>query len=104
MVQLLKEYAQVRQDQKLSQAAVAERAGLSRMAVQKMESGASDPRLSTLIVLARALGMELMLVPSALRQDLEAFARSGGRTLGQPAGVDAPASIIDDLLSSSAKQ
>ena len=97
MVRLLAEVARARRDRKLSQAELAQKAGLSRMAVQKLEAGNSDARLSTLVVLAKAMGMELMLVPTALRHD--AFARSGGRALGQPVGVDAPASVIDDLLS-----
>lgn len=70
------------------------------MAVLKIETGATDPRLSTLHELARAMGMELMLVPSVLRPDLEAFIRSGGKVLGQPAGVDAPLSMVDELASS----
>lgn len=82
----------------LTQADLAGRAGLSRMAVQKAESGATDPRLSTLQVMARAMGMEFMLVPSGLRQDVEQFIRSGGRYLGQAPGVGAPASIVDDIL------
>jgi hypothetical protein len=68
------------------------------MTVQRTETGLIDPRLSFLIVMARALGMDIMLVPSALRPDLEEFARSGGKLLGQPVGVGAPASIVDGLL------
>jgi hypothetical protein len=48
--------------------------------------------------MARALGMEIMLVPSAIRPDIEAFVQSGGKVLGQPVGVDAPASIVEDVL------
>lgn len=76
-----------------SQETLAERAGLSRMTVQRTESGQIDPRLSTLLEMARALGLELMPVPAALRPQLEDFVRSGGRMLGQPAGVGAPPSI-----------
>lgn len=90
--------AHVRRAQGLTQAELADKAGLSRMAVQKTESGSTDPRLSTLAVMARALGMELMLVPTALRHDLEHFVQSGGRVLGQRAGVEAPASVVDQLL------
>jgi DNA-binding XRE family transcriptional regulator len=74
------------------------RAGVSRMTVQRTEAGKIDPRLSTLLVLARALGMDLMLVPKALRADLEDFVRSGGRFLGQPSGIGAPPSLVDELL------
>lgn len=92
------DFARVRNAAGLTQAELAERAGLSRMAVQKAESGTTDPRLSTLQVMARALGMELMLVPAELRPELERFIQSGGRMLGQQAGVGAPASIVDDIL------
>lgn len=99
MPTLNEEFLRARKAHKLSQAELADKAGLSRMAVQKLEAGATDPRLSSLIVLARAMGMELMLVPSALRVDLEAYARSGGRVLGQPVGAGVPASIVDNLVS-----
>jgi transcriptional regulator with XRE-family HTH domain len=79
----------------LSQSDLAVRAGLSRMTVQKIEAGAIDPRLSTLLVLLRALGLDLLLVPTAIRPTVEDFVRSGGRVLGQPAGTTAPASIVD---------
>lgn len=82
----------------LTQADIAEQAGLSRMAVQKAEAGETDPRLSTLQVMARAMGMEFMLVPTDIRKDVEQFIQSGGRYLGQAPGVGAPASIIDDIL------
>src|SRR5690554_4192746 len=98
MSKLSSEYVQARQAHGLTQAQLAEKAGLSRMAVQKAESGSTDPRLSTLEVMARALGMEIMLVPAALRRDLEHFVQSGGRIVGQQPGVEAPASVVDQLL------
>lgn len=94
----MSDFARLRLARGMTQADLAEGAGLSRMAVQKAESGATDPRLSTLQVMARAMGMELMLVPSALRQDLEQFVQSGGRALAQQTGVDAPASVVDEIL------
>jgi hypothetical protein len=33
-----------------------------------------------------------------LRPDLEDFVRSGGRFLGQPSGIGAPPSLVDELL------
>ena len=86
-----------RKDAGLTQAELADRAGLSRMTVQKMESGALDPRLSTLFEMARALGLEPMLVPAALRQEVESFLRSGGKYLAQPSGISAPPSIVETL-------
>jgi DNA-binding XRE family transcriptional regulator len=76
---------------------LADSAGLTRMTVQRMESKKLDPRLSTVLELARALGMDLMLVPRNLRPDLEAFMRSGGKSLGQPPGADAPPSVVDTI-------
>lgn len=101
VIHLLQELAQARQAAGLSQAGLAERAGLSRMALQKLEAGSSDPRLSSVLELARALGMELMLVPASLRPELEDFVRAGGKYLGQPAGLEAPPSVVDELLRSS---
>ncbi len=95
---LLEEFEAARRAQALSQDALAQRAGLSRMTVQRTEAGKIDPRLSTLLVLARSLGLDLMLVPTALRAELVQFARSGGRLLGQPEGVGAPLSVVDELL------
>lgn len=86
-----------RKDAGLTQAELADRAGLSRMTVQKMESGTLDPRLSTLLEMARALGLEPMLVPAALRQEVESFLRSGGKYLAQPSGISAPPSIVETL-------
>ena len=82
----------------LTQSDLAGAAGLSRMTVQRIESEEIDPRLSTILEMSRALGMEPMLVPSDLRGEVEAFLRSSGRILGQPTGAGAPPSIVDDLL------
>lgn len=82
----------------LNQDNLATRSGLSRKTVNRLETGAIDPRLSTLEVIAQALGMEIMLVPSTIRADIEAFVQSGGKVIGQPAGVDAPGSIVDEVL------
>lgn len=81
----------------MTQAELADQAGLSRMTVQRTESMALDPRLSTLLEMARALGLEPMLVPATLRNEVEAFLRSGGKYLAQPSGVAAPPSIVDTL-------
>ena len=81
----------------LTQAELAKRAGLSRMTVQRTEAGDIDPRLSTLLEMARVLGMGLMMVPNDLRPELEAFLRSGGRFIGQAAGAGAPHSVVEVL-------
>jgi len=100
MSKLVEELSQARRAAHLSQGELAKRGALSRMTVQRTEAGTIDPRLSTLTTMARSLGMDIMLVPSALRQDLENFVRAGGKFLGQSTGIDAPPSIVDELVGS----
>ncbi|MCB1826812.1 MAG: helix-turn-helix transcriptional regulator, partial [Coxiellaceae bacterium] len=57
------ELKQIRADSGLSQSALGERVGLPQNHISKIESGKTDPRLSSLIEIARSLGYELMLVP-----------------------------------------
>ena len=83
----------------MTQAQLAERAGLSRMAVQRTETGDVDPRYSTLAEMSRVLGMQMMAVPADLVPALQAFIQSGGKYLGQPAGADAPPSVVDQFAS-----
>ncbi len=94
---ILDELKAARKEIRLNQQALAARAGLSRMTVQRIEAQQIDPRLSTLLVIARALGMDLMLVPAALRPALQDFVRSGGRLVGQEQGIGAPPSIVNTL-------
>ena len=49
MIQLTEELEKARKAASLSQEALATQAGLSRMTVQRIESGQIDPRLSTLL-------------------------------------------------------
>lgn len=69
-----------RKAQLITQAQLAERAGLSRMTVQRLESNGLDPRLSTLQEMAAVLDQELLVVPKALRARLDAWLAE------QPAG------------------
>jgi transcriptional regulator with XRE-family HTH domain len=89
----INELSAARKAANLTQEELAASAGLTRMTVQRTESGGIDPRLSTLAEMARVLGLEIMLVPQELREPLQAFVRSGGRVLGQPAGAEAPPSV-----------
>lgn len=70
---LIPTLASARKAQHRTQAELAEGAGLSRMTVQRLESGSLDPRLSTLLEMARVLGMDIVAVPSRLRPQLEAL-------------------------------
>jgi len=88
----------------MTQGQLAAQAGLSRLTVHRVEQGEIDPKLSTLLEMVRALGMELLLVPAVLRPELEAFVRAGGRLLGQPEGASAPRSIVTALLEEGARR
>ena len=81
----------------LTQGELAARAGVSRMTVQKLEAETIDARVSTIYVLFRAVGLELIVVPVPLKTAVDEFLRSGGRIVGQAPGVGAPPSIIDVL-------
>ena len=95
---LIQELEAARKANDMSQEQLAQSAGLSRMTVQRTEAGQIDPRLSSVAAIAKTLGMDVMLVPTALRPELESFVRSGGRFLGQPAGSGAPLSIAQTLI------
>lgn len=53
---------QARIDCKMTQAELAEKAGLSQVMIARLESGTSNPTLATISRVARALGKELKLV------------------------------------------
>lgn len=52
-----------RQSLGLSQRALSERSGLTQSHISQIENGATEPGLSSLIDLARALDLEIMLIP-----------------------------------------
>jgi transcriptional regulator with XRE-family HTH domain len=93
---LVNELEAIRAEVGMTQADLANAAGVSRMTVSRIEAG-FDPRLSTLYELVRALDMELLLVPKALKQEVKGFIQSGGRVLGQAPGIDAPKSVVELL-------
>lgn len=100
MMSIVTDLVALRKEKGLTQAQLAALAGLSRMTVSKVEQqDVVDPQLSTLEAVARALGVEFVVVPRELRDTLESFIRSGGRLLAQPAGSAAPPSVVDQLLS-----
>ena len=94
---LINSLVATRKARKMTQAELAEKAGLSRMAVQRTETGDVDPRYSTLAEMSRVLGMQLLAVPADLVPALQAFIQSGGKFLGQPAGAGAPPSVVDTI-------
>ena len=97
MSNLTQQLEAMRKGANLSQDDLATNAGLSRMTVQRREAGLIDPRVSSVLAIAKTLNVELMLVPAVLKDELESFVRSGGRFLGQPPGAGAPLSIAQTL-------
>ncbi len=95
---LLESLVTMRRARKLTQHDLATRTTLSRTAVQRAESGRTDPHLSTLVELARALDMDIMVVPKTLREELKWFIQAQGKCLGHPPGISAPLSIVDEIV------
>jgi transcriptional regulator with XRE-family HTH domain len=55
--QMGKRLRQLRTEKEMSQAALAQRAGLTREYVNRLEAGQQDPSLTTISALAKALGV-----------------------------------------------
>lgn len=90
---IIRELAFARRGAKMSQRALGEKIGLAQSHVSKIERGAVDPQLSNLLEIARALGLELMLVPKRLVPAVRAL----GRPAVHQAGIDqVPAYRLDD--------
>jgi transcriptional regulator with XRE-family HTH domain len=87
----------LRRARKLKQEDVARKAGISREAYLRAESGQADPRMSTFLAACEALGLEVVLAPQQLAADVNAFiaSRNGGVTVasmaGQPPATAQPA-------------
>ena len=58
----------VRKARQMTQADLANQAGLSRMTIQRLESNGLDPRLSTLQEMARVLEHSMVLIPAHLQE------------------------------------
>jgi transcriptional regulator with XRE-family HTH domain len=76
----------------LSQRALADKVGLAQSHISKIERGAVDPQASSLIEVARVLGLELSLVPTQLVPALRALIRE---TVPNPRGL--PHSLDHEL-------
>lgn len=78
---------QVARDQSgLTQRAFAEKAGTTQARVSKIENGETDPRISTIIELARTLDLELMLVPRQHIPAVKAILSNQPLTASEKAG------------------
>ncbi len=66
---------QARLDASLTQEQVADLAGISRPRYRDIETGVAAARATTLMNIARALGLEMMLVPQAMVPAVESLLR-----------------------------
>jgi transcriptional regulator with XRE-family HTH domain len=67
---------QIRERQGISQRALAKAAGITQMALYELEAGRTDPRLSTLRALAKALNVT---VAEIIREGRPARKRARGK-------------------------
>jgi transcriptional regulator with XRE-family HTH domain len=82
-----------RKSKGLSQRALSEMAGVPQAHISKIESGTVDLRLSSLIALARALDLELALVPRKAMPAVQSIVRGSGPASSEPVR---PAYSLDD--------
>lgn len=87
--------AQARRSAGLTQEQVANLAGITRPRFRDIEKGIAAARTSTLLNVARAVGLEVMLVPQSLMPAVRAILLQGDDD-DQPAFVAAPDDGPDD--------
>lgn len=75
LLSLAEQLKAARTEKGLSQRALGQKVGVPQSHISKIESGQVDIKTSSLIELARALGLEPMLVPRRLMPALEALSR-----------------------------
>lgn len=72
----------------LSQRALADKVGLAQSHISKIERGAVDPQTTSLVEIARVLGLELSLVPTPLVPALRALIRESIPTQSLASSLD----------------
>ena len=90
---------QARTGKALSQRAAGELSGVHQYQVSKIEKGRVDPRLSTLLQLSRAVGLELRLVPRQALPAVDGLLRglAGPAAAALDASGESPAAYrLDD--------
>ncbi len=68
-----------RKDRRMSQRVLSEKTGIAQSHISKIENGSVDITVSTLVELARALELEVMLVPRRLIPAVQSMTRSARR-------------------------
>lgn len=100
--QILKSLYEARQRKGFSQRELSTKSGVPQSHISKIENGAVDLRVSSLIALARVLDLELELVPKKTVPAVKSIVRSStnadaanARTLSQEAKTTLPAYSLD---------
>ena len=75
---------EARLNRHLSQQELARKLGLRQRQISDLERAAMDPRLSTILNVARALDLELMLIPRHLISAVEGLQRAGTDAAKRP--------------------
>lgn len=91
---VIAELAAARREAKLSQSGLGRKVGLAQSHLSKIERGTVDPQLSNVIEIARALGLELVLVPQRLLPAVRALKRP---IVDEGAAEQLPAYRLDDI-------
>ncbi len=92
-------------DTGLSQRELSTKSGVSQAQISKFENGAVDLRLSSLVALFRALGLELELVPKKAVPAVQSIVRSTTlRTTIDPEQLASAQLALDHVLQELAKQ
>ncbi len=81
---------EARENKGLSQRALSEKAGVPQSHISKIEKGAVDLRLSSLMALARVLDLELALVPRTAVPAVQSIVRSSAASTLAQASVTRP--------------
>ncbi|MEQ9060816.1 MAG: helix-turn-helix domain-containing protein [Gammaproteobacteria bacterium] len=90
--QIAERLKKARHEKGLSQRALSERVGIPQSQISKIENGAVDMRLSTLVELARTLELELILVPRKTLPAVQSVVRSSA-----PRRVSVDPSVVKEL-------
>ncbi len=99
--QILKSLKEARKRKGLSQRELSARSGVPQSHISKIESGGVDLRVSSLIVIARVLDLELELVPKKSVAAVKSIVRSSVNTAvhspAQEVKMVKPAYSLDEM-------
>ncbi len=83
--ELAEQIAAMRKQKGLTQQALAEKLGMKQSQISELEAGKRNVRVGTLMEIARAVGLELVMVPRPLLPAVSYVLRSGeGKEKDQP--------------------